>query len=263
MPRLSWGAVGERYFEGGVDRGVLYVGDEAGVPWNGLLSAQEQSSSGGNKAYYVDGVKYLNIAGTEDFSLNLEALSSPVEFDVCDGTRAMANGFYATQQRRKPFGLCYRTRVGNDIDGVDHGYKLHLVYNALAQPTARAYNTINDSSETTRFSWDISTTPTSFISGVTSAHLIVDTTTAYPWVVAALEDVLYGNAEAPPRLPTPDELITIFEDGALLRVIDHGDGTFTAYGSDEVISMIDDTQFQITWPSAIYIDEDSYTITTL
>src|SRR6478735_3456324 len=137
MTRLTWGDTGRRYFEAGTDRGVLFVGNNPGVPWNGLKSVSESPSGGEPKAYYVDGFKYLNVASAEEYAATIEAFSAPAEFGVCDGSMMLGNGLFATQQPRRPFHFTYRTRVGNDLEGVDHGHKIHLIYNALARPSSR------------------------------------------------------------------------------------------------------------------------------
>ena len=193
MPRLTWGQVGERYFETGVDRGVLYVGASAGVPWNGLTSVSEDLSGGEARPYYIDGVKYLNLAAAEEFVATIAAFSSPKEFGVCDGVSSIQNGLFVTQQPRKSFGLCYRTLIGNDVDGTDHGYKLHVVYNALAAPASRSNNTIADSSEPTALSWSVSTLAPGLSGYRPTAHLIFDSRYTPPNLLAAVEDILYGS----------------------------------------------------------------------
>jgi hypothetical protein len=145
VARLDWSAIGERFYETGIDRGVLYVGED-GFVWPGLISITESPSGGDAKPFYLDGIKYLNISAAEEFEGTINAFFAPAEFNACDGTVSVHNGLFATQQPRKPFGLSYRTRVGNDIDGAEHAYKVHLVYNALAAPSERENSTLNDSS---------------------------------------------------------------------------------------------------------------------
>jgi hypothetical protein len=146
VSRLVWSAAGERFFESGLDRGVLYVSGK-GVAWSGLISIEESPTGGDAKAFYHDGIKYLNLAAAEEFEATINAYSSPPEFGPCDGVGAVYNGLFATQQPRKPFSLSYRTKVGNDTDGADHAYKIHLVYNALAAPTSRSNSTQSDRTE--------------------------------------------------------------------------------------------------------------------
>jgi hypothetical protein len=266
MAELIWGNPGERYFEAGVDRGVLYLPGEEGVAWNGLISVSESPSGGEAEPYYLDGVKYANRASTEEFAASIEAYTYPDEFAVCDGTASLeqeTRGLFATQQKRKPFGLSYRTRVGNDGDSTDHAYKIHIVYNAMANPSERNYQTLSDEAEAMPFSWDITATPMPIPGLYYSAHLMVDSRNAYPWAIAAIEKVLYGSEDTPPTLPTPQELIDLFVENALLKITDNGDGTWTADGPSEILTMLSATEFQISWPSANYIDSSSYTISSL
>lgn len=209
MARLTWSTVGERYFEAGIDRGVLYV-DDLGYAWNGLTSVNETPSGGDPQPYYLDGFKYLNIAANEEFEASIEAFSAPSAFDICDGTAAVANGLFATQQPRWPFGLSYRTGVGNDIDGIEHGYKIHLVYNALAKPTTRSYSTLNASTDPTKFSWDITTLPP-MASGIKpTAHFVIDSRLTPDVIMTQLESRLYGTDVMPAELPSVEELQGMF-----------------------------------------------------
>jgi hypothetical protein len=210
MPRLVWGAVGERYFETGVDRGVLYVGSDPGVAWNGLISVSESPSGGDPKPYYLDGIKYLNIAAAEEFEATLDAFSAPREFGPCDGMASIQNGLIATQQPRKSFGLSYRTLIGNDLDGAEHGYRIHLVYNALAEPSQRSHKTYGDQLDVADFSWSITTLPPSITGYKPTAHLIVDSTLADPDVLISVENILYGDNSHSARMPAPDELTALF-----------------------------------------------------
>lgn len=210
MTRVVWGNVGERYYETGADRGVLYVGDTPGVGWNGLTSVSESPTGGDPRPYYVDGFKYSNLAAAEEFEATLTAFSSPAEFAPCDGTGQIANGLFITQQPRRPFGLSYRTLVGNDTQSTDHGYKVHLVYNALAKPSTRANATVSDSPDPSKLSWGITAQPPRLTGYRPSAHLVIDSRDADPEVLATLEDLLYGVEFIDPRLPTQQEIITLF-----------------------------------------------------
>lgn len=210
MARINWDGRGERFFEVGVDRGVLYPPTGPGVPWIGLIAINETISGGEPRPYYIDGVKYLNLLSGEEFAATLEAFSAPAEFGVCDGNATIHNGLIATQQPRKPFGLCYRTRVGNEVQGADHGYKLHLVYNALAAPSQRNAVTMGNNTDPTRLNWAISTKPPAITGYKPTAHLVIDSRTTDPAVLTEVEDLLYGTPAADPELPTPDELIAIF-----------------------------------------------------
>jgi hypothetical protein len=210
MARINWDARGERYFEIGVDRGVLYLPSVAGVPWTGLTAVNEEPTGAEERSYYLDGLKYLNLRSAEEFEATIEAFNSPAEFNVCDGTVSIHNGLFATQQPRKSFGLSYRTLLGNDLDGMDHAYKIHLVYNALAAPATRNNTTLSDSVDPAKFSWKITTLPPPVTGVKRTAHFVIDSRTADPAVLAEVEDFLYGTTEADAALPTPDELIAIF-----------------------------------------------------
>lgn len=265
MPQLIWGEVGERHFETGVDRGVLYVDDQDGVAWNGLVAVNESPTGGDPTPYYIDGIKYANRSRPEEFEATIEAYTYPDEFALCDGSAELyqTQGLFATQQRRKPFSFSYRTRIGNDVSGTDFGYKLHIVYNAMATPTERNFQSMGSDTEPSVFSWNITTSPI-LIPGVSrSAHLVIDTRQAWPWAVTAVEELLYGTEDTPATLPTPQELMDLFIENALLKITDNGDGTWTAEGPDEAITMLSATEFQIAWPSAVFTDATTYEISSL
>lgn len=232
MSKLVWDAVGERFYETGLDRGVLFVGDgaggyETGVAWNGLTSVSENPSGGEANAVYADNIKYLNLTSETEFGATVEALTYPPEFAECDGSAAIAPGVIIEGQRRKNFALCYRTKVGNDEDE-DYGYKIHIIYGAKASPSEKSRQTINDSPETVTFSWELTTTPVKVTvldpNGKPYkpvAHLVIDstlfTTTALKEKLAALEEILYGRdadsehsiTALEPTLKTPDEIYTL------------------------------------------------------
>lgn len=265
--RLNWGAPGSRIFETGIDRGVLYI-DGIGYPWTGLIAVNETPEGGENRSYYLDGIKYYNGSAREEFKATIEAFTYPDEFMACDGTDSMLKGMYITQQRRKSFDFCYRTKVGNDLSGVNNAYKLHLVYNATATPTNKNFRTLGDSSEPVAFSWNISTRNVRFdttnIGSRYGAHVVIDSRTTYPWAMQTIENYLYGEVGANgsiARMPTPEELIRIFVDSSLLKITDNGDGTWTAEGSDEIVAMLTKNKFQIDWPSAEYLNDSTTTYT--
>ena len=213
MSKLTWDASGERLYETGVKQGVLYVMDSNvygnGVAWNGLTAITESPSGAESTPLYADDIKYLDLRSTEEFGATIEAYTYPDEFAACDGSASLADGVSIGQQARKMFGLCYRTTVGNDTDGTDHGYKLHLIYGATASPSEKAYETINDSPEAITFSWEITTTPVSVTGFKPTASITIDSTKADPTCLAALEDKLYGGESTEPTLPLPDEVKTI------------------------------------------------------
>lgn len=214
MAVLQWDQVGERLYETGVDRGVLYIPDGNGdyvdgYAWNGLTTVTESPTGAEASPQYADNIKYLNLVSAEEFGGTIEAFTYPDEFAQCDGS-VLVNGVMIGQQSRKTFGLCYRTRVGNDLDGTDHGYKLHLIYGALAAPSEKAYGTINDSPEAISFSWEISSTPVDAGGSYKPTSLIVvDSTQVGATELAALEDILYGTVGDDPRLPLPAEVLSI------------------------------------------------------
>jgi len=215
MTALTWDQVGDRTYETGVDRGVLYIPNgsgvyDTGVSWNGLTTVTESPSGAEASPQYADNIKYLNLVSAEEFGATIEAFTYPDEFGQCDGTAAPAAGVLLGQQGRKTFGLSYRTRLGNDLDGVDYGYKIHLIYGALAAPSERAYSTINDSPEAITFSWEVATTPVSVSGYNPTSVIVVDSTVVEPTDLAMLEDILYGNVGIDPRLPLPSEVITLF-----------------------------------------------------
>lgn len=213
MSKLIWDASGERLYETGVKQGVLYVmgsnGYGNGVAWNGLTAITESPSGAESTPLYADDIKYLDLRSTEEFGATIEAYTYPDEFAACDGSASLADGVSIGQQARKMFGLCYRTTVGNDTDGTDHGYKLHLIYGATASPSEKAYETINDSPEAITFSWEITTTPVSVTGFKPTASITIDSTKADPTCLAALEAKLYGGENSEPTLPLPDEVKTL------------------------------------------------------
>lgn len=215
MPPLVWDQVGERLYETGVDRGVLYLPNEAGVydlgvAWNGLVTVTESPSGAEPSAQYADNIKYLNLISAEEFGATIEAFTYPDEFGACDGTAAPEPGVLIGQQGRKMFGMSYRTKVGNDVDGTDHGYKLHLLYGCQAAPSEKAYATINDSPEAITFSWEVTTSPAPVTGFEPTSLIVIDSTVVLAADLTALEDLLYGADIVAPALPTPDAVIALF-----------------------------------------------------
>ena len=215
MAPLTWDDVGEKVYETGVDHGVLYLPDSAGVyntgfAWNGLTTVTESPSGADPNPQFADNIKYLNITSAEEFGGTIEAFTYPEEFGQCDGTSLPAPGVAVGQQGRKMFGLCYRTKVGNDVDGVDFGYKLHLLYGAQASPSEKAYATINDSPAAINFSWAITTTPVPVTNLKPTSLLVIDSTVVDSADLASLEALLYGAGTTEAALPTPDAVIDLF-----------------------------------------------------
>ena len=216
MPKLTWDDTGKRLYELGVDHGVLYVQDPTGtyptgVAWNGLVSVTESPSGAESNPQYADNIKYIDLISAEEFGGTIEAFTYPDEFGVCDGTASPSKGLVLGQQTRKRFGMSYRTKIGNDVDQMDHGYKIHLIYGALAAPSEKAYASINDSPEAITFSWEFSTVPVALTTGNYKpvASLTIDSTKVDPAKLALLEAELYGDATNPANLPLPDEIITL------------------------------------------------------
>ncbi len=215
MSKLVWDQTGERFYETGVNQGVLYIRGEDGtysdgVAWNGLISVTESPSGAEPTPIYADNIKYLNLMSAEEFGATIEAYTYPDEFAQCDGSAEIATGVMIGQQNRKVFGLSYKTVLGNDVDGTDYGYKLHLIYGALAAPSEKGYSTINDSPEAITFSWEVTTTPVSVTGFKPTASITIDSTKVDSTKLEALEDILYGTANADPYLPLPDEIATLF-----------------------------------------------------
>lgn len=214
MAALTWDEIGSRFYETGVKKGVLYPVENGvysnGYAWNGITAINENSSGAESTALYADNIKYLNLVSEEEYKATIEAYTYPDEFAECDGSAEIATGVSVRQQKRKSFGLSYVTQLGNDTDGADYGYKLHLVYGAMAAPTDRSYATINDSPEAITFSWEISTTPVEVAGHKPTSTIVIDSTKVDSTKLKALETILYGSTNQNPRLPLPSEIITLF-----------------------------------------------------
>lgn len=240
MTRLIWDDT--RDYESGVDRGVFYPVIGSGEAWNGLVSVTESTSDSDEKTKYLEGEKISQKRGRGHFSGTIDAITYPPSFyeDVL------------MQRRAKPFGMSYRVMT-------NVGYKIHLVYNILLSPSPYLYQTKGVDAH----SWSFTTRPLPVPESALSAHLVIDSSQAYSWTLQALEDALYGTDADGARLPTPQEVFDIFEENSILQIIDNGDGTWKAIGPDSVVSMIDSTSFQISWPSAVYIDSVTYSVHSL
>ncbi len=223
MPRLTWDNTGERFYETGVNQCVLYPAVNGaypnGVAWNGISSVSESPSGADANAIYADNIKYLELRAAEEFGATIEAYTYPDEFAICDGSESIANGVVIGQQVRKPFGLCYRTILGNDTDKDSYGYKLHLIYNAMVSPSEKSYQTVNDSPEAVSFSWEMTTTPLNVTGYKPTACITIDSTKASPANLSALEDILYGTSNSDPRLPLPDEVMSVMGGSAVYDIV--------------------------------------------
>lgn len=214
MPKLVWDKTGEKFYETGVRNGVLYVMSvdgtyPAGVVWNGLTAVTENPSGAEATPIYADDSKYLNLMSAEEFGATIEAYTYPDEFAECDGSAEVATGVMIGQQGRKVFGLAYKTSLGNDIEGTDYGYKIHLIYGAQASPSEKGYQTINDSPEAIAFSWEVATTPVPVTGFKPTASLVIDSTKVEATKLADLEKLLFGDTATSAKLPLPDEIITL------------------------------------------------------
>ena len=218
MSKIVWDEVGERFYETGVKNGVLYPQDSTGaypkgVAWNGLTAVNENPSGADANDIYADDDLYLTLRGKEIFGATIEAYTYPDEFGACDGSAELAQGITIGQQARKAFGLSYRTAIGNDVDGVDHGYKLHLIYGATASPSSKNYQTINDNPEAMTLSWEIKTTPINVTGHKPTACLTIDSTKVAEGVMKKIEDKLYGTESGEATLRTPDEILALVTAG--------------------------------------------------
>lgn len=260
--RLTWDQVGERFYEVGVSNGVLYQDDGFGVPWNGLTSVEESTSTE-VEAVYFDGVKIDDIVSVGDFEATLKAYTFPDEFLQYEGVLQDQTGFYVTGQKPSRFGLAYKTVVGNDLDGTDAGYKLHIVYNITAIPANTEYAVISDELDPIEFEWKLTAIPEEIEKFRPSAHIIFDSRKIDPYLLADIEDILYGSDSNDAYLPSLKGLSAFIRKWQRLIVIDNGDGTWTAISPTDVdIVMTDSTTFEITSPSAVFIDADSYTLSS-
>lgn len=258
MTRITWGDTGHRFFSTGVDRGVLFLQNGSGVPWNGLVSVNEAPSGSDAVEAHFDGKKYHSRRSPEEFSGTIEAYTYPSEFEIFLGQAVMH-----TAQARTPFNFSYRTRIGNDDNGVDHAYLIHIVYNVLIKPTQRTLQTISDSIDVSAFSWDFETNPLR-MGKRRGSHLIIDSRLAYPWALEELEAILYGSTTTTSKLPSPEFILQLFEDASILKVTNHGDGTVTIDGPDDIVKMVGTNLWQIgPWPSVIQIADHTYQASSL
>lgn len=209
MTRLVWDEPGSKIYETGVDRGVLFPRSGPGVPWVGLVAVNEEASGGDITPLYFDGVKYMDIQAATDFEATIEAYSAPSEFGECDGTKQISPGLFVTQQPRKTFGFSYRTLIGNDLESIDYGYKLHIVYNATAAPANRNYATIKENFDAPTKSWKVSTVPPPASLYKPTAHFVIDSTKVDPYMLQDLESYLYGRDDRDANLLTQDEVVAV------------------------------------------------------
>ena len=261
MVALSWDKMTDRNFQTGIDRGVLYPHDGPAVPWNGLIGVEESSNSD-LKSYYLDGVKYLETLSPGEFQGKLTAFTYPDKFDEICGLAIVTPGLIFHEQPPKAFDLSYRTLVGNALYGTDHAYKIHILYNLLANPEAKTFGTVSDSVNATELSWSLTGTPPKINHFRPTVHVVIDSLTTPPEVLKLIEDRLYGSDSGVASLPKISEIAEYFGFLGALLIIDNGDGTWTALDhSDTYITMLDDTTFQIDNADATLVG-DTYTISS-
>lgn len=265
MASLVWDKSGERIFQAGVDRGVLFLRDGRTAAWNGLISVEDSSDSEDKQSYYLDGVKYLESIPPGDYVGKLTAFTYPEEFDSVIGIADVASGISYYNQPGESFHLSYRTKIGNDIEGMDYGYKIHILYNIIANSDLRTFNTINDSGvEPTQFAWLLSGIPITIQGFRPTVHISIDSTKVPSDCLQELEDILYGTSISDPYLPSIEEIDNLLlpNTGELI-IVDHGDGTWSAIDESGLyITMLNLNTFQIDGADATYLDEDTYQISS-
>lgn len=259
MTAITWDDTGSRFYEAGVDRGVLYLPDGSGVPWNGLIAVNEKISGNEGTPIYFDGVKFANILAYGDFSATIQAFTYPDEFLQFEGVLEVANGMFITQQQQPRFNLSYRTMIGDDVDGIKNAYKIHVLYNLNATPAQKNHQTIVGSNAM-QFEWAITAIPGEVPGFLPTAHLIFDTRHMDTLLLSEIEARLYGTDLTEASLPELSTLTDFIAEWVVIRIIDNLDGSWTAIGPDELISMLDPTTFQIIQANATYLDADTYTI---
>ena len=264
MSRLHWNSIGQRQYEQGIDRGALYIpGDEVAVPWNGLISVDAVTDSS-VEALYFNGVKYFDYVTRGDFKGSIKAFTYPKEFEIFDGVlESPNNGIFITgQQPQGNFHLSYRTNIGNDVDGF-YGYKIHVLYNLTARPTAKSYTTLTRDPEAFEFSWDLSSVPVDAFNLHPTSHIIFDTTKMHEGAIYEIERVLYGTTTTDPPVLSVDEFELLASIAPEIVVVDNGDGTWSATGSDYYLRLNPGEQeFRIEGIDALYLNETTYEIST-
>lgn len=259
MTELVWDNVGDRTFETGVEKGVLYLPDGSAVPWNGLLSITEKNDRESSPVYY-DGQKINDLVTFGDFSASMKAITYPDEFVLLEGTVTLSDGVYLGSQRPQSFGLCYRTRIGNDLTS-DAGYKIHLLYNVTAIPSDKTYSSISETMEPMDFEWDITAIPEDLVGYRPSAHLVINSMDIHPELLSYLEERLYGSPTITPELPPMQEFVEFIDEWYVVIIRDLGNGVWSASTTiDELIDVDPQGLFHIYSANAVYLDGDTYAI---
>lgn len=262
MPQIIWDKVGARTYETGLDKGVLYLPDGSSVPWNGLTSVIEHFNKHSLPVYY-DGMKVNDLVVLGEFTASMKAVTYPDEFLELEGLASSRRGLFFADQRPKTFGLCYRTQIGNDLEGDVAGYKIHIIYNVTALPREKTYASLTSDPSLVEFEWDITAVPEEFPGLYPTAHIVLDSRTFDPWLLEDIENKLYGSTSTEAVLLPMNDLITYINEWYRVKIIDNGDGTWTAIADrDGIISYLDseDTLFQIIQVNAIYLDDNTYII---
>lgn len=260
MPKLVWDKVGERIYETGLDRGVLYLPDGSAVPWNGLTAVVESFDKESSPVYY-DGSKINDLIVLGDFNASMKAVTYPDEFVEIEGMAKRRRGLYYADQPGKTFGLCYRVLVGNDLEGEAVGYKLHILYNVTATPNDKTYASLSDSPSLVEFEWNITAVPEEIEGFRPTAHIVLDSRDLDPWLLEDIEDKLYGSTAAEASLIPMQDLITFIDEWFRVKIVDNGDGTWTATSlRDSFIHFGADGWFEIVGVNAVYLDDDTFVI---
>lgn len=258
MARLNWNSTGKRFYENGIDHGVLYIPGVLPAVWNGLVSVSLEGN-GDNKQFYIDGYNYLNLARPAAVKGTITAFNSPAAFDVCDGSLALASGFHVHNQMRKPFSISYRTMIANNFETL--GYNIHILTNVLAAPSERVYKTLTDDGVIDALSWDILARPTRIAGANPTAHVTIDTRYITAGALEEVENILYGTEDSDPKVPDLVEIADIIRSYESAPLVDNHDGTFSMHLRNSQVKMISDTQFEVQWQNAgEMINSTTYTI---
>lgn len=262
MTKLTWDDSGAHVYEQGLSHGVLYLDDYSGVPWNGLVSVAGKFDSGSSEPLYLNGAKRMDFTTPTDYAATLTVYTYPDEFIEYDGMTSLGGGLYIKNQNSKRFGLCYRTEVGNDVEGLGHGFKLHIVYNLSAVENSNTFSSMGKSVDLMDFGWDIAGIPEPVTGYRSTAEIIIDSREINKYLLEDLLDILYGTDTTPARLPRLEELKDYVTDWVLITITDNGDGSWTATGPAEYFTMLDSETFQINHIEGLYLDADTYTVST-
>lgn len=261
MTELVWDKLDERIYETGLDKGVLYLPDGTAVPWNGLTSIIEKFDRESSSVYY-DGMKINEIVVVGDFSATMKAVTYPDEFLELEGIVSIHTGVFLGEQNPKAFGLCYQTKIGNELEGDSVGYKIHLIYNVIAIPNDKTYASLTDSPVLVEFEWNIMAVPEELVGYRPAAHIIIDSRSIDPWLLENIEEILYGNTSTDAALIPIAELVTYINEWYRIKITDNGDGTWTA--DSDIVGIIDIDEIEqtviITETNSTFLDPETYTI---